>query len=84
MDTMKTAPKVNLHAVILQSELDTLVPIDFQNEMLETYGGPLRKVLLKGIDHDGLSTDRHKSAICDSVRWLWKHTRPTNEPLGAN
>ena len=83
MDTMKTAPKVNLHAVILQSELDTLVPVDFQNEMLESYGGSLRKVLMEGIDHDGLSTGHHESAICDSTRWLWKHTCPTNKPFGA-
>ncbi|MAI73027.1 MAG: hypothetical protein CMM01_19270 [Rhodopirellula sp.] len=81
MDTMKTAPKVNLHAVILQSELDTLVPIDFQNEMLDSYGGSVRKVLLGGIDHDGLSTEHHEPAIRDGIRWLWKHTCPTNEPL---
>ena len=74
MDTMKTAPKVNLNAVILQSELDKLVPVDFQNEMLQRYGGPLRKVLMKGIDHDGLLTEHHEPAIYDSIRWLWKHT----------
>ena len=83
MDTMKTAPKVNLHAVILQSELDTLVPVDFQNEMLEGYGGSLRKVLMKGIDHDGLSTEHHESAIFESIRWLWKHTCPTKTPFTA-
>ena len=80
MDTMKTAPKVNLHAVVLQSELDTLVPVDFQNEMLDGYGGSLRKVLMKGIDHDGLSNEQHESAIGDSIRWLWKHTCPPNKP----
>ncbi len=74
MDTMKTAGKVNLPAVILQSELDTLVPIDFQNEMLEQYGGPFRKVVMRGLDHDGLATEHHESQIGESIRWLWKYT----------
>lgn len=79
MDTMQTAPKVNLPAVILQSELDTLVPIDFQNEMLENYRGPVRKVVLKGLDHDGLATEHHEPVIGDSIRWLWKHTSPNRQ-----
>ena len=84
MDTMKTAPKVNLHAVILQSELDTLVPVDFQNEMLKSYGGSFQKVLLKGIDHDGLTTEQHEPEICDSIRWLWKNTCPANTTFEAD
>jgi uncharacterized protein len=83
MDTMKTAPRVNLHAVVLQSELDTLVPVDFQNEILECYGGPFRKVLMEGIDHDGLATEQHEPEICNSVRWLWKHTCLTNNQFAT-
>ena len=83
MDTMKTAPRVNLHAVVLQSELDTLVPVDFQNEILECYGGPFRKVLMEGIDHDGLATEQHEPEICKSVRWLWKHTCLTNNQFAT-
>lgn len=76
MDTMKTAGKVSLPAVVLQSEFDTLVPVHFQDEMLEKYSGPVRKVLMEGLDHDGLTTEHHETQIGESVRWLWKQTNP--------
>jgi pimeloyl-ACP methyl ester carboxylesterase len=76
MDSMLTARHVDLHAVVLQSELDTLVPIEFQNELLAVYAGQCRTVLMEGLDHDGLTTDQHETRINDSIQWLWEHTGP--------
>ena len=83
MDAMLTASSVNLNAVILQSELDTLVPIEFQNEFLDLYAGQYRTVLMEGLDHDGLTTDQHEIRINDSIQWLWEHTGPNKHELSS-
>ena len=83
MDAMLTASQVDLHAVILQSELDTLVPIEFQNELLDVYAGQYRTVLMEGLDHDDLTTDQHETPINDSIRWLWEHTGSNKHELSS-
>lgn len=74
MDVTQTAPKVCLPAVFLQSEFDTLVPVSDQNKVVQQYGGPSRVVLLRGIDHSGLTTEEHEPVINEATRWLWNQT----------
>ena len=80
MDTMKTACNVDVPAVVLQSELDTLVPVDFQNEILKHYRGPFEKALLHGIGHDGITTEQHEPLISNCVNWLWQQTGSNEHP----
>lgn len=83
MDAMLTGSRVDLPAVILQSELDTLVPIEFQNELLDVYAGQYRTVLMEGLDHDGLTTEQHETLINDSILWLWAHTGSNRHELSS-
>jgi len=75
MDVMETAKRVHVPAVFLQSELDSLVPLAVQNELVDVYRGPLRTVVLHGLDHADIATDSHRSAIEQAVQWLWQSTR---------
>ena len=81
MNVTVTARKVTLPAVFLQSELDTLVPVEYQNQVVEAYAGKSQVVLLEGLSHGGVATEFHEPMIEDSIRWLWKRTRSKiNEP----
>lgn len=81
MNAMHTAGQVTLPAVFLQSELDTLVPIAYQNQVIDAYAGQHRVVLMEGLDHGGIATEQHEPRIEDSIGWLWERTGcTTDEP----
>jgi len=81
MNAMLTARRVGLPAVFLQSELDTLVPVAYQNQLIEAYAGQRRVVLMKGLAHGDIATETHESLILESMRWLWEQTGcRTDEP----
>lgn len=75
MNAMMTAKQVNLPAVFLQSQCDTLVPPPLQNKLIEIYAGEHRLVPLEGLEHDGVPSDEHDVAIEASVRWMWQRTQ---------
>ena len=74
MNAMSTATKVELPAVFLQSELDSLVTPDDQNRLIDAYLGPTRVVVLEGLEHGCMATDEHQPKIESSLRWLWTAT----------
>ena len=85
MNAMQTARRVILPAVFLQSELDTLVPLAYQNQVVDAYAGQHKIVLMEGLDHGGVATELHESLIQYSIRWLWEQTGcKTNEPYSAS
>ena len=81
MNVLLSAREVHLPAVFFQSELDTLVPVAFQNQVVEAYAGESRVVLMEGLSHGGVATEFHKPMIEESIRWLWEQTGcKTDEP----
>lgn len=74
MNAMHTAAGATLPAVFLQSELDSLVPLQDQNQLIARYQGPRRVVVLEGLEHGCPTTDQHAPLIGESVRWLWEQT----------
>ncbi len=85
MNVLLTAPQVDLPAIFFQSELDTLVPVAFQNQVVEAYAGDSRVVLMEGLSHGGVATEFHKPMIEESIRWLWGQTGcKTDEPYSAS
>ena len=74
MNAMISASRVKLPAVFMQSELDSLVPPDFQNRLIANYAGRHRLVVLEGLEHGCIATDDHLPRIAESIRWLWEQT----------
>lgn len=74
MNALHTAPRAMAPAVFLQSELDSLVPPDFQRTIIDAYGGAKRIVPLEGLDHDGIATEEHEDEIEASLKWLWQQS----------
>jgi alpha-beta hydrolase superfamily lysophospholipase len=84
MNAALTASQVQLPAVFLQSELDTLVPVAHQDQVIRSYAGPRQVVVLEGLPHDGIATDAHVPLIRQSIDWLWQHSGcKSNEPFGV-
>jgi pimeloyl-ACP methyl ester carboxylesterase len=75
MNAMTTANQVKLPAVFLQSELDSLVPPEFQNQLIANYGGEYRLVVLDGLEHGCVATEDQWPRISQSIHWLWEQTR---------
>ncbi|OYP36339.1 alpha/beta fold hydrolase [Rhodopirellula sp. MGV] len=71
MNLLHTAPNVITPVVMLQSELDELVPLALQDEVFELLSSPKHRVVMKGIGHAGLINDDHLPSISESIRWLW-------------
>jgi alpha-beta hydrolase superfamily lysophospholipase len=85
MNAMLSAPRVNLPAVFLQSELDTVVTRLHQNELIDAYAGPRRVVLMEGLSHSDVATEIHEPLIRESLEWLWTQSGcKTDEPSSAS
>ncbi len=70
MNAIQSATKVTLPAVFLQSECDSLVPPELQQQVFESYGGSKRVLTLSGLEHDGLLTTKHLAEITIAMQWL--------------
>tara|TARA_R110002049_G_scaffold4601_3_gene31755 strand:+ start:11634 stop:12455 length:822 start_codon:yes stop_codon:yes gene_type:complete len=77
MNATVTAGQVNLPAVFLQSELDSLVPPRMQQNIVDAYAGQKRVVTLGGLEHDCLHDETHESEIRDALLWLWNTSEVT-------
>ena len=58
MNATITASQVDLPAVFLQSERDSLVTPRMQTEVVNAYAGKHQVVELEGLEHDGIPNDR--------------------------
>lgn len=72
MNAILTAQQVDVPALFLQSELDTLVPPPLQQQVVDAYAGETKLAVLKGLSHGGIPDDSHEPLIQDSIDWLWK------------
>ena len=71
MNAIVTASKVSLPCVFLQSELDTLVPPQLQQQVINAYAGNKQTVLLQGLSHGGIPVEAHEALLKEAIDWLW-------------
>lgn len=84
MNLSLTAPRAHVPTVMLQSERDQLVPPELQNEVFDALPGPKQLVVLTGLGHDDIATDRHESDIGEAIRWLWQCSVPPTCQVAAS
>jgi pimeloyl-ACP methyl ester carboxylesterase len=72
MNATLSARQVDWPSVFLVSELDTLVPPDLQQQIIDAYAGPRQVVCLAGLSHGGVPTDDHEPHIQQAIDWLWQ------------
>lgn len=72
MNATVTAKSVEMPAVFMQCELDSLVLPEFQEQVIDAFAGPKRIALLKGLDHADVTMDEHEEIVRESIHWLWE------------
>ena len=70
MNVFESAPKVTCPAVFLQSERDTLVPPELQQQVFNRYGGVSQVVTLDDLEHDSLLSPKHLGKATVAMTWL--------------
>jgi len=79
MNATVTAARVDLPAVFLQSELDSLVPPWIQQEIIDAFAGPKQSVMMLGLEHDGVPDETHQVDICRAIDALWHQSAGVNQ-----
>jgi pimeloyl-ACP methyl ester carboxylesterase len=84
MNACVTAPRCSSPAIFLQSELDRLVPRYLQDEMIKTYGGDHKRIILHGLEHDGKLKSSHYENINSGISWLRSKTTMVEAIINKN
>lgn len=54
LDSIANAGRCQAPALFQQSELDAVVPVEYQNRIIDAYGGSKKKFVIRGADHGSL------------------------------
>ena len=81
MNSLITAPRSELPALFLQSELDTLVPLAMQRKVHVAYAGSKRIVTLLRLGHNGTPDESHHAEIAAGIAWLWSELGGASDEL---
>jgi pimeloyl-ACP methyl ester carboxylesterase len=81
MNAALTAPRVDLPAVFLQSERDSLVPPSLQTKIIDAFAGEKQVVVLEGLEHDGLPDESQERDIRRALEWLWSQSNVTTRAV---
>ena len=70
LDPEHLAARCNAPAVFIHSELDQLVPLEFQTPISDAYAGPKRVIVARGIDHADPFPEEQAQEYEDAAKWL--------------
>ena len=71
LNALTSAPKVTVPAVFLLMDTDSVVPLKYQQKVVNGYAGPKRVVTLKGGDHNSALSDAVHREMMEGMEWLW-------------
>lgn len=69
-DAVANAARCRAPALFVQSERDRLVPVRYQQEIIEAYAGPKRVFIIAGADHHESLPDDQLPAYLEALEWL--------------
>ena len=70
LDAVANAAKCSAPAFFVQSELDRVVPAEYQDLIFGAYAGSKQKYVLNGIDHDESVPEQQAAEYVESLGWL--------------
>ncbi|QDT57707.1 Alpha/beta hydrolase family protein [Stieleria bergensis] len=74
MNLLRTARQIQLPMLVVQSELDELVPTTLQDKVVSAWAGPTQRVVIPAADHSGTLTDEQDPLLAPAVDWLVEHS----------
>ncbi len=80
LDSISNAGQTTCPALFIQSELDRVIPTSYQDQVIEAYGGEVRKLVLRGADHHNRAAESQLGEYTEAVKWLGQQI-VADEPL---
>jgi pimeloyl-ACP methyl ester carboxylesterase len=69
-NAVANAARCRAPALFVQSERDRLVPVSYQQEIIDAYAGPKRVFVISGADHHESLPDEQLPAYLEALEWL--------------
>ncbi|QEG23673.1 alpha/beta hydrolase [Mariniblastus fucicola] len=70
LSSLTNAALAKCPALLLTSEKDRVVPIQYQNEIKDTYLGEIKQFIIEGADHDDPIPEHQEAEYLDAIDWL--------------
>jgi pimeloyl-ACP methyl ester carboxylesterase len=71
IDSVANAKKAGVPAVFIQIDTDDVVPLKYQQKVVDAYAGPKRVIISRGGDHNSSLTAAAMEELSGQVDWLW-------------
>jgi pimeloyl-ACP methyl ester carboxylesterase len=78
LDSLANASNIDVPAVFLSAEQDTVVPPAYQRLILSAYRGPKRVITMPHTAHLDSVTGKPEEQLADGIDWLWRAAFPPN------
>jgi uncharacterized protein len=70
LDSVNSAKQANAPALFVTSLADTLVPVKYQNRIIDAYDGPKKIFPLHAANHDDPPDESEQDAYVEHLQWL--------------
>ena len=70
LDSVANAARCTAPCLFVQSELDRVVPVEYQNQIIAAYSASKRVFSIAGADHHELVTEHQQEEYLDALKWL--------------
>lgn len=76
LDTPTTAPKAKAPGVFVLTDIDDVVPENYQRVVVKAYGGKKRLIEKSAKGHNGQLHLEAQQDLAAAMDWLWQESRP--------
>ncbi len=80
LNSLSTAPQVKVPAIFILSGDDSLVPLKYQQLVVNAYAGPKQILLLPNAEHATPIGTADQSRLNTDLNWLWTKAIPPTTP----
>jgi pimeloyl-ACP methyl ester carboxylesterase len=72
IDSIVNAKKVTVPAVFILMDSDSVVPLKYQQKIVDAYAGPKQVIISRGGDHNSILTPAAMAELGEKTDWLWQ------------
>jgi uncharacterized protein len=72
IDSIVNAKKVTVPAVFILMDSDSVVPLKYQQKIVDAYAGPNQVIISRGGDHNSILTPAAMAELGEKADWLWQ------------
>jgi len=77
IDSIANAKKVGVPAVFILLDNDTVVPVKYQQKVVDAFAGPKQVIISHEGDHNSILAPAAMSELAGKMDWLWQQRQAT-------